>query len=312
MKSRKCCVLTAMYCVLFWSIELAAASGSAERLDPNDPHDAILIQQKLNCSLNEGETVIYWWQGGGMSRIPGEKDRKLFNVQGMNIRQCSNVEDDERGHGYRSVSREVMLYLDPETNEILQQWENPWTDEIVAVHHVSNDPVNMHGPSHAIRTDGTPTTFNGTFMNGRVWTKGYAPLYYKNPLAGDYQEYVGGWYHSMEMLNNYAYEDELLDAELRTLRRHTIAWARTSKWLPWMKMNKRSGFMLFTTVGKRVESIDDLTEPLRSEIRKNYPEYLTPPPLDDDRPNVTSWAQFKTVVDMQRAEEAAKEQSNED
>lgn len=299
--------MTAILAVAVSLLMGSVVPAAADRLDPDDPHDAILIQQKLNCSLNEGETVIYWWQGGGMSRMPGEKDRKLFNVQGMNIRQCANVEDDERGHGYRSVSREVMLYLDPETNEVLRSWENPWTGETVDVHHVSNDPVNMRSPRHAIAADGTPTTFNGTFMNGRVWTKAYAPLYYKNPLAGDYQEYVGGWYHSMEMLNNYAYEDELLDPTVRTLPRHTIAWARTSKWLPWMKMNKRSGFMLFTTVGKRVNSIDDLSEPLRSEIRNNYATYLQPPPLDDSRDNVTSWAHFKTIIDAQRAADATQE-----
>ena len=292
--------------VLRWCLLVIAGFGAslagAGQLDPGKPEDAILLYQKMNCSLNEGETVIYWWQGGAMSRRPGEKDRKLFNVQGMNIRQCQNFEDKDRGHGFRSVSREIMLYLDPETNEVLRTWENPWTGETVDVHHVANDPVNMRGPFYAYSEDGKPTTFNATFKNGRVWTKGYVPLYYKNPLGGDYQEYVGGWYHSMEMLNNYTYEDELLDPDVRTLDRHTIAWARTSKWLPFMKMNKRSGFMVFTTVGKRVESLEDLTEPLLSELRANYPEYAEPPPLGDKRPNVTSWAHFKTVVDSMAAE----------
>ena len=277
----------------------SATLTAAERLDPADPADAILLAQKMNCSLNEGETVLYWWQGGAMSRMPGEKDRHIFNVQGMNIRQCRNFEDPERGHGYRSVSRELLIYLDPETNEVLRSWTNPWTGEEVKVVHVANDPVNMRGPSFAYRADGTGYRFNGHFMKGRVWTTGYVPLYYKNPLGGDYQDYVGGAYHAMEMLNGYAYEDELLDPELKTLNRYSLSWARTSKWLPWMRMGDRPGMMIFTTIGKRVSGIDALSEPLLSELRSNYPEYAQPPPLDDDRPNVTSWSYFKAVTDSE-------------
>ena len=118
----------------------SAALPAAERLDPANPEHAILLAQKMNCSLNEGETVLYWWQGGAMSRMAGEKDRHLFNVQGMNIRQCRNFEDAERGHGYRSVSRELLIYLDPETNEVLRSWTNPWTGEEVEVVHVANYP----------------------------------------------------------------------------------------------------------------------------------------------------------------------------
>jgi len=275
----------------------SAALPAAERLDPAKPEHAILLAQKLNCSLNEGETVLYWWQGGAMSRMPGEKDRHLFNVQGMNIRQCRNFEDPERGHGYRSVSREILIYMDPSSNEILRAWTNPWTGEEVEVAHVANDPVNMRGPSYAYREDGSGYRFNGTFISGRVWATGYAPLFYENPLAGDYQDYVGGTYQAMEMLNGYAYEDELLDPDLKTLKRYSLSWARTSKWLPWMKMGDRPGMMIFTTVGKRIAGIDDLTEPLLSELRNRYPEYAEPPPLDDARPNVTSWSYFKSVTE---------------
>ena len=49
--------------------------------------------------------------------MPGERDRNVFNLNGYNIRQCVQVEDEVRGTGYRLVSREIMLYLDPKTGE---------------------------------------------------------------------------------------------------------------------------------------------------------------------------------------------------
>ena len=279
----------------------AAPALPAAKLDPAKPEDALLLNRKMNCSLEDGRPVIHWWKGTMMSRVPGERDRVLFNVQGMNIRQCGSHSDPKRGPGFRSVSREVMLYLDPQTNEVLRRWKNPWTGEDVEVIHVANDPVNMRAPMYAWGADGKPTTFRGTFVKDQVWTSGEAPLWYENPLAGDYQDYVGNKYQAMEMLNSFTDAKALLDPKVRTLPSVAISWARVSDWIPWMKMGGRPGLVVFTTVGKRVSSIDDLSEPLRSEIKARYPAYLAPPPLDDARPNETSWTYIRKIIDQRRA-----------
>ena len=51
--------------------------------------------------------------------------------------------DDIQGRGFRSVSREIQMYLDPTTNEVIDTWKNPWTEKDIEVLHVANDPVNM-------------------------------------------------------------------------------------------------------------------------------------------------------------------------
>ncbi|MCU0761070.1 MAG: DUF1838 domain-containing protein [Steroidobacteraceae bacterium] len=282
---------------------LACASPlrAAESLDPSRPEDALLLNRKMTCSLEDGRPVIHWWKGTMMSRVPGERDRVLFNVQGMNIRQCGTFSDPQRGPGFRSVSREVMLYLDPITNEVVRRWRNPWTGEEVEVIHVANDPVNMRAPTYARGADGKPATFRGTFVKDKAWTSGEAPLWYDNPLAGEYQEYVGNRYLAMEMLNSFTDAKALLDPKVKTLPSVSISWARVSDWLPWMKMGGRSGMVVFTTVGKRVGSVDELSEPLRSELRASYPAYLAPPPIDDARPNETSWTYIRKVIDQRRA-----------
>ena len=199
------------------------------------------------------------------------------------------------------MSREVLFYKDPETNQILRTWKNPWTNEVVEVIHVSNDPVNMRAPMYARGEDGTPFKFRGTFVGNRVWTTGEAPLFYKNPMAGDYQEYVGNDYHAMEALNSYTYADDLLDGSKAKLQNYTLSWARFSEWLPWMKMGGRSGMLIFTTVGGRVDSFDKLPASLKDEIVKNYPIYKEPPPADDARPNETTWTYVKKIIDSRRA-----------
>ena len=67
---------------------------------------ALEIRQKTTCgTVEEGKTRYGMWEGRAYSRIPGEKDKHLFNVVGINTRQCDCVEDKIRGKGFRSVSR---------------------------------------------------------------------------------------------------------------------------------------------------------------------------------------------------------------
>jgi hypothetical protein len=39
---------------------------------------------------------------------------------------------------------------------------------------------------------------------------------------------------------------------------------------------------------------------MKAEIAKYFPAYRDPPPLDDQRPNETSWTYFKKVIDARK------------
>ncbi|PZO01377.1 MAG: hypothetical protein DCF29_15525 [Alphaproteobacteria bacterium] len=289
--------LTALAALAVAAVPVAA---SAQTIDLSTPAGAIAANRKVQCSTVDGEAVVYHWSGRVFARSPGEPDRHIFNVEGMNVRQCVTVTDATRGTGYRLVSRELMLYLDPRTNEILRTWTNPVTDQEVEVVHVANDPVNSR-PSYERNADGTPFTFSGRVNQGKVFLNFEAPLFYVNPLGGDYQEYVGNQYHAMEIFDFSMDEDDLIDAS-RPRASPVIAWVRISPWLPWMRMGGRPGGLVFNAVGQTMANgIADLPAVLRDEIAANYPIYDTPPPGDDARPNETSWTYFRKVFDAERA-----------
>ncbi|SDI18932.1 Protein of unknown function [Pseudomonas flavescens] len=117
--------------------------ADARQLDVSQPADALIALRKMQGSTLDGRAVLYHWSGRVWSRVEGETDRLLFRVEGMNIRQSGSLQNRERGAGFRQVSRELMLYLDPLSGEPLHDWRNPWTGEEVAVMHVANDPVNL-------------------------------------------------------------------------------------------------------------------------------------------------------------------------
>ncbi len=279
-------------------------AAEARMLDPNVPEDAVEISKRLQCGEADGEPAVYYWSGRGYSRVRGERDRHVFNLEGMNIRQCVSVTDPERGTGYRQVSREIMLYTDPETGEVLREWDNPWTGETVPVMHVANDPVNMRAPNFPVGRDGSPYSIL-TYRQIGDWVliPFEVPLFYTNPLAGAYQEYVGNMYQAMEIFDFAASADDILDTNNATAY-PTVSWVRVAAWLPWMRMRSREGQMIFNAVGSKLRGgYDELPEVLRNEIAANYPEYTAPPPGDDARPNATTWTVFRQMIDEMRAAE---------
>jgi hypothetical protein len=274
----------------------------AQTIDPASADGYVQVNRKIQCSLEDAKPVVYSWSGRTYSRVPGERDRHLFNVLGMNIRQCGSIEDPARGTGYRMVSREIMLYLDPQTNEILRSWNNPWTGATVDVIHVANDPVNGR-PSFGRDADGNVMPMRLNEING-TWLMNFeVPLFYTNPLGGDYQKYVGGTYHATEIFDFTGEMEELLDTN-RPEAFPVVAWVRMSQWLPWMEMNGRAGMLYFNAMGKKLESFEQLPAAMKAEISANYPEYVAPPPLDDARRNETSWTYMKKIIDS-RAETKA-------
>lgn len=275
--------------VLMWTS--FSASGQ-HRLDLGKPEDVLKATQKIYCSLEDGAPVYFWWKGSVYSRVPGELDRHLFNVEGMSARACKRVMDPARGVGFRLVSREALFYLDPQTDRILKKWKNPFSGSECDVLHVFNDPVNQP-PAYA----GPETTFKGTIQQGRFILSLEVPLFYRNPLGGDYQDYIGGNYHAIEMFNFFGTENDLLDGTQNEIQDLTISWHRVSDWLPWMEMGDRPGMLIFVTSGKRLASIEKLPVRLKNEIRRSHPLYLSPPPLDDARPNETSWTYFKKTME---------------
>ncbi len=271
---------------------------SADTIDLNTPDGAKLAGRKIQCSTVDGEPVYYWWKGKAYSRKQGEADKNVFNVEGMNVRTCLTLDGGKQGKSYRIISREILLYTDPKTGQPLDTWNNPWTDEEVEVLHVLNDPVNNNS-GYPYDKEGNPFPWTKRFagqVQDQLWSSSFAiPLFYHNPLGGDYQKQVGGVYHATEMFTWSGDIPSLISKDTKTAAAH-IGWVRISDWLPWMKMAGREGSIYFNTSGFKVGGYDELGQVIKTYIEEQAPLYKNPPPLDDQRPNETSWSVYKKTV----------------
>lgn len=290
------------YVALAAALAASAAASAAKpstTVDIGTPEGAIAAFRKVQCSTEDGRPTVYYWIGETYSRVPGEPDRLLFRFEGMNTRQCVTVTDPIRGRGFRQVSREILFYQDPTTGKIIDEWQNPWSGEVVQVLHIANDPVNFRAPIFPLKADGKPFETDLQVMGDHWWSTTTVPLFYRNPLGGDFQDHVGGTYHAVEMFNFFGRMSNLADPKTHSADVN-VAWARISDWLPWMKMRGRAGNLYFNGAGRKLDGYAELPAGMRAAIEARGPIYKEPPPVDDQRPNETSWTYFKKHMEAAR------------
>jgi len=275
---------------------MLSACAVAQDIDLNTPEGAIAASRKIQCSLEDNKPIFYTWEGYALGRRMGEPDKRLFRVNGMNVRQCVTVDGGKKGMGYRHVSREIMLYTDMKTGKPLDTWTNPWTGLDVKVIHVANDPVNGR-PNFPYTEDGEPAArFYGRTQRNSWFMTSPVPLFYHNVLGGEYQRYVGGAYHATELFNFMGDLDSLTDSS-DTDWSAKVGWVRISNWLPWMEMQGREGIIYFQAAGQKVVGFEGLPQVMQDYINEHEPKYKVPPPGDDDRENETSWTYFEKKLE---------------
>ncbi len=287
-------------CVLALGLGLSFGA-QARQLDLTKPDDVIRAEIRLTCAPDPAKPAMRWMSGQILGRRQGEPDIHLFDVQGLNTAACQTYADPKRGPGYRSVTREIMFYLDPATGKIIDTWKNPYTGQTVDVIHMFNDPVNMPEPKYAYGKDGKPATWDGQIVNGLAHTQRANHFFRDGIMSGDYQDYVGGKYSVLELRSILVPVADWLNTAKPLPVRGSSVWSRISPWLPFMKMAGREGQTALTSTWFAVKDMSEIPEPLRSTVLNKFPMYATAPPLDDARPSVNSWVGVKSAIDAKRA-----------
>jgi hypothetical protein len=237
---------------------------------------------KTRSSLDSTESTFLTWTGKIYAFIPGERRKLLFKILGLSVSRCIPTEVGS----WDFTSRELTYYLNPETDEILRTWENPWTGETVPVIHVANNPVQgcFKGKFPA-QVEGDNTTFVFDIF----------PTY-PNPLADDpklaeYSPYQT--YQAAELFKLTVPTADLFNSELTSVSQLRLSWDRIGQWLPWMKMSDRPGYLIYSAFGSKVKGLTELPQLLQDEINYRVPLYKQAPKALNDGEDMTSWLYFQ-------------------
>jgi len=241
---------------------------------------------KTRSSLDSSESTFLTWSGKIYAFVPGEKRKLLFKMLGVSVSRCILHEEGS----WDFTSRELTYYLDPETEEILHKWENPFTGEIVTVIHVANNPVQGYFKGKfPAQVEGDTTTFVFDIF----------PTY-PNPLAGNakFAEYSPQeTYQAAELFKLSVPTSELLNPELSSVTQLKLSWDRIGQWVPWMKMGNNPGQMIYSAYGSKVKGLSALPQLLQDEINHQVPLYKNAPKSFKEGEDMTSWLYFEKNFD---------------
>lgn len=237
------------------------------------------------CST-DGNNIYKEWQGSVYAFVPQEKQRKLFNIIGMNVARCFQNDEGK----WFLTSRELTFYLDPQTNQILKHWQNPWTQEVVPVVHIANNPVqNPLRGEYPVFVDGKNVTFLLDI-----------PLTYPNVLGNDpkFQDYSPqALYQAGEFFKFTVPIGEATDTSKSTTDSFSGAWTRLGPWLPWMKMKDTPGQLVYSAAFKKFRNFEELSTVLQQLIQSRLPVYKKAPRCFLATENETSWTYFRKHFD---------------
>lgn len=277
-------------------LDVVPAGFKPGNLDLDSPLDNQVALLKMQADLS-GADVLGGFGGQCWSWIPGEGHQLLFNTYGVG---ASRLEFDPQANQWHFSHREVLYYLDPVTNEVLDTWLNPLTGRRVEVLHIINDPVNRIYPLGGGRfAPPYPYTLMGDDLVYQIdvlraeqnpLTRREYPLHSQQDL-----------YQSCEMWAIRGSWKEINDPEVTSAACHT-AWARISMWLPFMEMGNRPGQMLYHSQSfKLMNGAADIPPKILAYMEKNHPEYLEAPrEWLGMAQNENTWTYAKKIIDERR------------
>ena len=271
------------------------------QLDLNHPQDNVYAWRKTRASLDPEEDVIFYWQGyiyHARDKEPQDYpargyrvnfEKPLFKFEGFNVARFA---EDGAG-GYYMVSREVSVYQDPSTGEIINCWVNQLLPDqpAVRVMHVANDPVNFGVGMVDFTELGDDVSFFSDIL-----------LAYRSPLA-DQDEFTSfsasDVYESNELFNFFVSKEDLANPLISSAPVN-ISWTRVGQYLPWMQMGDRSGKLIYHVRGYKVlKGLDAMPAQLVNwTIDVAGPQFLTSPDQVPQgyTPNATTWRVFREAA----------------
>ena len=252
-----------------------------------------LAYARIQGDLDFGKQKYFWFKGYGMGVQPNKKITDLMGTSGFGAIRLVQGPDG----AIRRMCREVIVYTDLKSGEVLDEWLNPYTNEKVKAVHVANDPFNYLIEDHFP----APPSFGGLNKEappripfrlpwyqhgGMAEMEIHIHLAYPNALQPDKwpRESSGPIVQASEFFAHHIKVEDLQNEKLTSLD-YTGTWNRITPWLPWMLMGQAPGavqYNCFMGTTKDLEQV--LSRNVLDYCHKNYAKYFeAPTEWSDDR-----------------------------
>jgi hypothetical protein len=254
---------------------------------------------RIMGDLDFGKQKFGWYKGTVKGVEPGKKIQDLFGFEGFSY---ARLQDNGDGT-YNKLLREVGYYTDLKTGEVMDEYYNPYLDEMVKVVHIANDPFNHvitafkpEPPSYGgLNKDKNPKKIPFIMPwtevgNNKVLLQSNINLFYPSALQPDKwpRESSGKMNQTAEMFNYVIDREDLANPDITALE-FSGAWSRITPWLPWMLMGQSAGHISYDCVMGCYNNNDMMSPKIRAYAMKHHPTYFNAPTKWED----PSWSSLE-------------------
>lgn len=260
------------------------------KIDFKDPKWTRDTYARLDGDIAPGKEKCGWLRGKIFGVRDNEPVRPLMNVEGFSFVRINRQADGS----WRRLLREIVFYRDIKTNEILKEWDNPYTGERVKVVPIANDPFNFtisefvpEPPSYGglQKVNRPPQPFLQDWQwgpEGTMILNTGIDMMYPNALQPDkWPRESSGYMNRVSEQFIYVVKKEDVENPYLTHLPHTGSWSRVTPWLPWMLMGQAPGHMnYFTHFSTIPNGIEGLPKDLVAAARAMDEKWLHAPETD--------------------------------
>ncbi len=266
-----------------------AASLRGATLDLKTPAGNREAWARLLANTDMKSTKYGWAQGIVQGVRPGEANRDLVGFTMLSCAKLIPLAAGEEGPGYRKVLREIGLYTDLKSGEIIEEWKNPYLNETVKVVPIANDPFNhtitnfypsppAYGGLNRAAPPKIPLQLDWTRRGSTLNMMSHINLFYPSALQpAKWARESGAPFAQVTEMFLYNIDwAEMQDAKKTSVEYHGV-WSRSTPWLPWMLMGPTPGHAQYYTEMGAVDDINKIDRRTLDYVQKKYPKYLQAP-----------------------------------
>ncbi len=256
-------------------------------LDLATPRGAREGWARLQGNTDMKSTKYGWYRGIVQGVRPGEAVRDLVGFTGFS---CAKLIPNAGGDdGYMKLLREIGFYTDLRTGAILEEWKNPYLDEVVKVVPVANDPFNFaitdyfpsppsYGGLNTAKPPKFPLRLDFTRHNDRLNFFSHLNLFYPSALQpAKWPRESGNPF--VQVTENFLYQIDwrAMQDKKKTSVLYDGTWTRVTPWMPWMLMGPTTGNCLYQCFMGAYDDINQIDRPLLDHVQKHFPKFMTAP-----------------------------------
>jgi hypothetical protein len=261
---------------------------------------------RIMGDLEFGKQKFGWYKGTVKGVMPGQPIKDLCGFEGFSY---ARLKDNGDGT-YQKLLREVGYYTDLKTGEVMDEYYNPYLDEMVKVVHIANDPFNHvisaffpQPPSYGgLNKDKKPPKVPFIMPwtevgDNKVLLQNSINLFYPSALQPEkWPRESSGKMNQVSEMFNYVFDREDLANPDVTGLEFSGSWTRITPWLPWMLMGQSPGHISYDCIMGCYNNTDMMSPKIRAYAEKHHPTYFNAPTEWED----PSWSSLEHYANEQK------------